>query len=151
MDFEEMEKEMLIIESKKNEILKDFKKILSSSFLESMKNGNIKKIRWHQFIPGFNDGEPCLFTMGSPEFLLEKDFANKYNFELIDGDQEELDLNWYCSPWQEDKSDKTLKDFSLIEKVFSIDESYFQDTFEPNTQITFDGDDFDIEDYDCGY
>lgn len=151
MNLEEMEKELAIIEDKKRKINKSFKKVLSDSFLDSMKNGNIKKIRWHQYIPGFNDGEPCLFTMGSPEFLLEKDFAEKYEFELLDADDENDNLRWYYYPWDKDKLNKIPEDFSLINKVFSIDEQYFQDTFEPNNQITFDGVEFSIEDYDCGY
>lgn len=34
------------------------------------KNPNILGVHWYQYVPGFNDGDPCTFTMGEINFLV---------------------------------------------------------------------------------
>jgi hypothetical protein len=41
--------------------------------------------KWHQYVPSFNDGDPCEFYLNEPEYILySKDFADKVPAEELE-------------------------------------------------------------------
>lgn len=80
---------------------------LFNEFFEA--NPTIEAIRWVQYIPGFNDGDPCTFTLHEAMALIpSREWVDEYNrgeMELDEAFGEE------CHPWYDEY---TLTDYSQI-------------------------------------
>lgn len=162
MDLQELEKELIIIEEKKKQIDKKFEDVLYNTF-KNIIDENVLGIRWKQYIPSFNDGEPCIFTISDLEFYLHKDFAKQYSFLSWTSEDEQRSLDketknhiagfkWYEPPYKDELLEKLPLSFQKIIKLFdTIDPSYFQNCFGYNIKISFIKNEFIIDDWDCGY
>ena len=162
MDLQELEKELAIIEEKKKQINKNFEDVLGHT-LKNIIDENVLGIRWKQYIPSFNDGEPCLFTLSDLEFYLHKDFAKQYGFLSWTSEDEQHVLDeemqkyvagfkWYEQPYKDELLEALPSSFQKIIKLFStIEPSYFENCFGYNIKISFIKNEFIIDDWDCGY
>ncbi|PCJ96641.1 MAG: hypothetical protein COA52_01160 [Hyphomicrobiales bacterium] len=72
-------------ETKRKVLSEVVQKELTSSAQEILKEATfIKRIYWVQYTPGFNDGEPCEFSLGEICYQLEKE--EDEDFEEYEGD-----------------------------------------------------------------
>lgn len=89
---------------------------------------SIEKIRWTQYTPYFNDGEPCEFSVGDRQFKIGDDWLDAYD------------------NWPDGERERVLK----ADKVFDapIFEDVFEVTFGDHTRVTVlrDGT-FEVEEY----
>ena len=112
----------------------------------------VKTIYWCQWIPGFNDGDECVFSVGDVIFTqIEWKDIDDPNFDdsLEEGD-ERIGFNGYDSPHQVDakmKSDMC----AFVNMLHSTLNDAVEATFGTNAWIRAHRDGFEIEDYDCGY
>jgi len=107
---------------------------------------DVYAISWKQYIPGFNDGEPCEFSTTEPElFFTEKDYEE-------DGG---VDSFYYIENYPENYPSNALvimKDFLKISKAINkIDDTVLETAFGNNVKVTFFKDRLEIQEYDCGY
>lgn len=64
----------------------------------------IKAVHWQQYIPGFNDGEPCLFSINTVDVL-------------IDGIEREADSEWFSeTSYDYTKNDDTIDIEAMTEE-----------------------------------
>lgn len=72
-------------------------------FKAAFENG-VLAVKWEQYTPYFNDGEPCYFRVGEPQYTSNSGIAEKFlndegNWDLTDDDLRELypdkDESWY--------------------------------------------------------
>lgn len=162
MNLNELEQELRIIENKKKEIRASFKNVLNELLNKAIDNGSEPYgVRWVQYIPSFNDGEPCVFSLGELQFYCSKDFALSNNFctygdknsdEPLYDDQYYTGFRWWEPPYEDQKIESLSQSLQKFINFWnSIDNSYFQDVFGTNVRITFAEGSFTIEDWDCGY
>jgi hypothetical protein len=129
----------------------------------------VESLRWQQYIPGFNDGEPCEFTMSEVTFKFgidELDAAGDYENGFIGAsyneDRVQEHLNGNTSGYLYDLSELVFKDhithdqavlLSEIASNISDLEGASEIAFGPDTQITLnvESGELEIESYDCGY
>jgi hypothetical protein len=122
-------------------------------------------IRWIQYIPSFNDGDPCTFTMDDPGYIVKKD--NESNYSSFDtvieiGKEEysvvtkwEFNCEWdnetnkriYTNTIDEDK----VKLLSVIYSALQTVEEECQKQFGDNAEVIILRDRVIVNDYDCGY
>lgn len=164
---EELKVEMQAFEAKKKALAEKVKEALPKAFAEMVKDSeNITAIRWQQYVPSFNDGDPCEFTRNGPEVL------------VLDEDGDPIEEGMYDLPWYswrvkymddpENHPDSTLekileenpefneKDsrlFMEIEKFFKeIPEEFFEDMFGTYAEVTITKEgEITVEDYDYEY
>jgi hypothetical protein len=130
-------KEAIEAKKKYNEILN---KIGKEVFVELAKpvfeaHPEIIAVRWKQYVPGFNDGDPCLFRLCPSEILIEPDgeFLGEYS---DDGDMPE---EYHAASNAFDEALEELED--ACEMVF-----------DSNAEITIHRDGkIEHDYYDCGY
>lgn len=139
----------------------------------------IEAARWHQYTPGFNDGDPCEFTVNDLEVKFSEDLLSEYgNKEKStdkkkdeDEDEEEEDDVDEDDGWVDSYEVESFlkekidvlnhKEIGLLEKqyeaacklhgVLSSMEGALLDKFGDNIQITVTKKGIETEDYDCGY
>jgi hypothetical protein len=110
---------------------------------------NVKAFRWAQWIPGFNDGDACEFTMGDVSFA----FRDNGNVES-DSDDGFYDPYYFddlkAKGLLSEEQEKVLDE--LAEAIVSL-EGAAELAFGPDVQVTLDLDtmELEIEHYDCGY
>lgn len=169
-------------ETKKNNIIEhlqlELRKFSEQFFRDLFKEfPDIQFIAWQQWIPSFNDGDPCEFTVGWPIISTkipleeyEKDIDNSltigeasliYNIDLDNipyfdkKSDSEYKINVYL--WNEDTfvDEKGSKISETISNIFSKLESYLQAAFGNNAQVVAfkSGNEikFKVDEYDCGY
>ncbi len=121
----------------------------------------IESVRWAQYVPGFNDGDPCTFTMGELTYRTVKE-AKIQNEELEPDADDDIEYEYdegYNSCWwyQDDDGKKSgltketkdkLKKFA---KLIDDSDSILELIFGENVQITASKDKIESSDYDCGY
>lgn len=92
---------------------------------------NLEAVRWNQYTPAFNDGDPCYHHMGEVSFQFDGgDFEDTY--ELEDG------------PTKDDCK-------ALSSALHGIDDA-LEMAFGTNQEITINRDSsVNVTDYDCGY
>ena len=146
-----------------------FKTILGEWFEEN--KDIVNGVRWTQYVPGFNDGEPCEFTLG--EIIVEfKGIDNEEDYEPVTVFSQE-DLNYYRglpngpnSGWVQNRLkeiERFLEEHGLekanrmknaetnvVSLINNIPENILQSTFGTDVEIKFNGS-FQTEEYDCGY
>lgn len=62
------------------------KKALDKAFADIFtKYPEVVGFKWHQYTPTFNDGDPCVFSVCEPDYILyTKEFADKIPAEALD-------------------------------------------------------------------
>lgn len=131
---------------------------------------NVTQLQWNQYIPGFNDGDPCEFTMGETRFSFSnEELANEGDYEngFIEASyNEERAKAEIANPGTEKylygltklvvngviNNEQALLLSGLADSIASL-EGVAEIAFGPDTQITLDvtSGEIEIEDYDCGY
>jgi hypothetical protein len=106
----------------------------------------IGAIRWQQYTPYFNDGDPCSFSVGEFEFQFAEDAefdpkAYYYN----DGIDED-------SPWESWVSGSRHDNCPAVEAVSSLeclmDEDILEAVFGDHVEIVASREGFEVEEYD---
>lgn len=105
----------------------------------------INTIFWAQWVPGFNDGDPCVFSLGDINFSSHnwKDIDGPHYGEEGEDDEGERTINFNYSDKESD-----LKNF--VDIIQSLEE-YFEDTFGSSAFVRIHRDGIEVEEYDCGY
>lgn len=136
-------------------ITKDYKKQMKSEGKKAISKGAkelfekypvLEAIRWQQWVPGFNDGEPCEFTVGEVNF--------QFNDKSIQGDEE----NWYEDTCEDfvvssgSNNSQMAKDLNKFSSAVAELEDMLEETFGANQEITIRrSGKVTVEDYECGY
>src|ERR1041385_483870 len=124
------------IESQAKDALKDAAKEFFT------KHPEVNALRWHQYVPGFNDGDPCLFTMGGLTVRFNDAAAEEE-------DDEDEDLGGFTSKYQ--IKGKALKsDLEDLESLLAELDSCFQAAFGDNAEVTVTEKEITVSEYDCG-
>jgi len=124
-------------------------------------------VRWSQYTPGFNDGEPCEFSVNDLEIKFNPEYL-PVNTETTYNDrgEEEEDDHFVAPDYMEDFFNHQMdvlnvKQVSLVEKktklFYKIHEALsgatgaLEEAFGNNVQITVSRNGIEKEDYDCGF
>lgn len=99
---------------------------------------NLVRIEWTQYVPGFNDGDACLFTVSEPELFAD-----------VDGEEKEFDS--YSLDDADAKAAIGQKSLDAFDAAWSIPEEILQAVFGENVKVVITADDVEVEEYDCGY
>lgn len=127
----------LMVEKGKPAIVELFKELFE-------KHPNVRAARWTQYIPGFNDGDPCEFSVGEVSVQLEAPSAEDV--------EEDFDEDSFVDTYEIDDSSLT-DDMDEISGVLSGNEDVLQTVFGNNAKVTITRDgEVEVDgDYDCGY
>ncbi len=112
--------------------------LLKRAFKEFfVQNLEIHAIRWRQYTPYFNDGEPCRFGILDFEVALVEDLKVEATAKEPDEDENEEDLkfDWYDSDALR-KFERSITDNELFETVFG-----------DGVEVTATRDGFKVKDY----
>ena len=108
---------------------------------------HIHAICWNQYIPGFNDGDPCVFRVNGVCLITDKSLRYDLDctkeemiVEAIEDYQESDD--YYFDSEETDQIKKLINDNSDLA---------LQALFGENAQIIITKDGVRVDDYDCGY
>lgn len=124
-------------------------------------------IRWSQYTPGFNDGDPCEFSVNDLEVKFNPEHLpvnteKTYN----DRDEEDEDDGFVAEPYLKDffehqtdvitfeevsRIEKKTELFYKIHQALAVASGALEAAFGNNTQITVTKDGIETEDYECGY
>jgi hypothetical protein len=159
------------VENKQKE-LKKLEKVLSKDVLSEMKSiitsaTGVEAIRWSQYIPGFNDGEPCEFSINDLEIKFHKKLSTAYKNEEISQDEEDEDNQGFISADEAESFIKKNIDVMNFEDLKEAEtqveamqkyhgvlvnlSDFLQNEFGANVQITLTKKGIETEDYDCGF
>lgn len=148
--------ERLIEQSKQlNELMRESGEVaLKERFKEIFdKNPEVEAFRWEQYVPAFNDGDPCVFTLTEVRMKL----FNKPD-EIYD---EEGWVNlWDCYKYETDSQGRMTdrvwllevgKTLGELEKELTSNEKVLEIAFGANVEVTVDRNTITIEEYNCGF
>jgi hypothetical protein len=106
------------------------------------KHPEVEILSWTQYIPGFNDGEPCMFTMG------------ELGVKLVNGgylDEEDAEEDFFSS-WNLQESNPSLSgSMDSLEINLGELEDLCQEVFSLDVRILVYKDRIETEEYECGY
>ena len=119
----------------------------------------IKAIGWYQYVPSFNDGDPCTFLMGEFHFLVE---AGKDDSEIgVEGDYWEESSYDGCRWAYRDKhlakllgesGDTISENLRSFCRAFCEMEDALENLFGHDCAVEIHRDGkIKVEDYECGY
>ena len=122
----------------------------------------VEAVRWSQYTPGFNDGDPCEFSVNELEIKFNTDklpvneefepednndgFLNSYDVEKYIESQEDV-INFK----EIAEFEKKIKVFYEVHEILSSNSNTLEETFGNNVRITVTHKGIEKEDYDCGY
>lgn len=146
MSLSEFEKLYRDIEEKKERATKLFKVALKEALDDVLKTG-ISKIRWTQYTPYFNDGEACVFRVNDPVFYIDNGMVPKH-FSLEE-DEEDGGGWYYASNYSAEKNgDNFPPEIERLNNMFAhLDNYYFLNAFDDHSEVVYDGEEFEINDY----
>lgn len=104
-------------------------------------NPEVEILRWAQYTPYFNDGDPCIF--GVSEVCVK-----------LKGQQEKTGHNSseeeFLSSWELDRKNHTelRKNLDVLDKIFHEFEDLFKDVFGDHAMVTVTPDNIEVEQYD---
>lgn len=144
--------------SKKQKELDDFiqehgKKALSDSLSEFLnKYADVKCVKWTQYSPHFNDGDPCTFSVNEPELFFND---NEGAEEEDEDDENEGYSSWrlgYCKEKNQENSskitDEMIKDFDILSKLICDNEDVCESVFGDGYEITATKEGITAKEYD---
>jgi hypothetical protein len=134
----------------------------------------IAAIRWHQYTPGFNDGDPCEFTIGDLEVKFDEDVIAEYGDQekarkakVEEEDDEQQSDDEFVSSYEVEDFIKSKidvlnhREIGLLEKQYEAVGALYdalngmgnelERRFGDNIRIMVTKDGIETEDYDCGY
>lgn len=120
-------------------------------------------IRWTQYVPSFNDGEACRFSVKEPEYVSSTELSDEeaeeedYIVEIADSVYPiaESESTWdsklreYVYPTSETKEKADF--LSNISKVLYNIEDLLEEQFGENAEVIITRDEIIVNSYDCGY
>lgn len=130
-------------------------------FLEALDKlfafSEVEAVRWSQYTPSFNDGDPCVFTTG--EFTVKVFDGDEAAGENEDGYLTEYCIDRHFSTyedeytWRDDKHHPIAKllDDELGYNAIKAYYDALEDAFGDPAEIVATREGFHVEDYDCGY
>ena len=129
------------------------------------KHQNLKAIQWVQYIPGFNDGDPCTFTQGENTFVIEGFPCNDTDYNEYEEHNIRVgnlaDRRWVC-PWDLSKYlPGKSSDFEISQELYddlrefarnlgALDDVLAQ-MFGNDARVILTPDEIFVEEYECGY
>jgi hypothetical protein len=155
--FEEMQKEI----NKQGEAL--LKEVFKDVFV---KFPEVETFGWKQYIPGFNDGDPCEFSMRDLEYWLTPEARAEFKLDPRSADDEEDydtegdagDLWSYGKDYRDKnyinpRAKEIDEFFTGLYSIISSDafENLLQALFESNAEIIVSREGIEFDYYDCGY
>lgn len=167
-----MNKELKARLDKMNKIRDDLKKAekaASKDIMDVLKkmmadNPLIVGLKWQQYTPSFNDGEPCVFSISGPFIKFDEKISGAGDNDA-DEEQENggfLDANYDIDDdFYKKKSDifnfkeikelkKTVKDVCAVYSHLEAMDTQLQEMFGDNIEVIVTKDGVETEDYDCG-
>lgn len=167
----------------KRESLKKETSQLADSVLASLQaiitgGAGVEAVRWNQYIPGFNDGDACEFTLGELEVRFSQEIQKEYKNEEVkakskddEDEDEEVDEDedngdfvdlWDLEQFVKKNINVMNHDqlgileyqHEAIQKLWgalSSMENELEERFGAGMQITVTKKGIETEDYDCGY
>lgn len=144
---------------------KDIMSLLKNLMAE---NPKLVALRWHQYTPSFNDGEPCEFSIGELSYKFDDSLTNAETKRSKDDEDEDEDEdegfmdNYELNGFFESKTDianhkeitvlkKAVKDANKVFSSLCQMDSQLKDMFGSNMEIVVTKDGVETENYDCGY
>ena len=79
MDHDDMLRVLTELDNKRKEVMGHAADLVTGRVVQFFnEHPEVEQIRWTQYIPGFNDGDPCLFSLGDVElkFVGEEEFSD---------------------------------------------------------------------------
>lgn len=114
-----------------------------------VRHTDLKVIKWTQYTPGFNDGDPCYFTIGDVTASNHMD-VNAYGEWEGDEDEEPKDLVAFSLDYNVPKQYKDLEALGkFINSATGRDVLEFM--FGDGVTVVVTATGVDTEEYDCGY
>lgn len=113
---------------------------------------NFRAIGWTQYVPGFNDGEPCEFTMDRDCNILTNESIKDYLVGIDESDtmtDEEIHDLAVCDFGRPKLDPQMKKDISDVFKLISSDIS--ETLFGPDVQIIITKTKLTVSSYSCGF
>jgi len=108
----------------------------------------VKTIYWAQWVPVFNDGDACEFTLGdisfSPVSWMEID--GPYFGDEVE-DESMSNFDFYGS----NNGTDLARDANAIKRFINSIENHLETAFGSNSFIRCHPEGIEVEDYDCGY
>jgi hypothetical protein len=138
------------------------KSSIISAFQDALKDCPNIGVHWTQYVPGFNDGEPCMFSPG--EFSI---FPLNNSVLVDETDEDDIsDAPEESSIYEQDgklftnsgdreinQAHITLEQYQALDEVwYKLDNYILETVFGSNAEITITSDSVTIDDdYSCGY
>jgi len=167
-----MDKELKARLDKMNKIREDLKvaeKSASKDIMDVLKkmmadNPLIAGVKWQQYTPSFNDGEPCEFSISGPFIKFDEKISGAGD-SAADEEQENggfLDANYDIDDdFFKQKSDifnfkeikalkKTVKDVCAVYSHLEAMDDCLESMFGSGVEVIVTKDGVETEDYDCG-
>lgn len=131
------------------------KDIFNSFFAE---NPHITGIVWSQYIPGFNDGEPCLFGVGEVYFSNSTEVnwdevSDPYDVEEDGNAHSEIRYKYdpELKKSVQSPNPNYIPAAKAIYDFIHDNENLMQDIFGDNSLVVVTPDKIRVEEYDCGH
>jgi hypothetical protein len=106
---------------------------------------NVDAVRWTQYAPSFNDGDPCVFSVHDPEvrYVTDAEGSSKPDQDEDDEDDEDEDDE------DEDGFDPYPEiESPILDKIWALPASFFETVFGDGSQVTITRDLFvEVEEY----
>jgi hypothetical protein len=147
--------EILEMKRKYDEAVKTSgEEIVKAVFNELFDNyPEVQACNWHQYIPSFNDGDPCEFTVGELHWqidgVISKYAPDDRSAEDYDGESKEEDPRWVSS-W-ELKETPLYDVVKVVESTLYRIEDCLEFAFDSNAEITVTRDSITVDEYYCGW
>lgn len=101
-------------------------------------------VKWHQYTPYFNDGEPCEFSVGSFNVSNAPDIENVTSWDDYEGEEEGV---FVTELWGKNKDYPILSEISSFASS-TLGKSLFYKLFGDHVEVIVTPDGIDTEEYD---
>jgi hypothetical protein len=128
------------------------------AFMEA--HPEVEAIRIRGYVPGFNDGDPCTFSINDPEVRLvptasvaETEGEDEFDEDNEDGEWKgDWDLEWDAKHSSRPIPKKLIADLKSIEELLNACYGPIEEMFGSNFQAVVKQDgEIEVSEYDCGY
>jgi hypothetical protein len=133
-------------EKKVSECGKELLKKEFRNFFEA--TPEVESVRWTQYTPSFNDGDPCVFQMGELQYKSAEREVTEENEDEDDGDEDGEGFRgcyWYNG--KSDVSKDTQKKLEKLENLINRTQDVMELVFGDGVEITASQDGFETEEY----
>lgn len=164
--FEEIAQKQLELQEQIKQTGQEAIKEYFNKFFED--NPDIEALRWAQYTPYFNDGDPCTFSISEPELKFrdgrkkpgyededdEDEYEGRYSYgdskywygeySLYEWDEETRHLPWNERTRTYDPAYEPLK---RVHRDMDLNEKVFEMIFGDHVQITATREGFEVDEY----